>query len=75
MIATRRLAVSRDSGRRLALGDRGRVMSDYVGRLLQTVLAIYLLPALVIVLAVGAVGMIILAVSRFWIAPVHRSVP
>jgi hypothetical protein len=43
------------------------------GRLIQIALAIYLLPALLIVLVVGAAGMLVLAVGRLFAGWFHRS--
>jgi hypothetical protein len=37
-------------------------------------LALYLLPALLIVLMVGTVGMLALAMSRFFVGPIPKSV-
>jgi hypothetical protein len=47
--------------------------ADLAGRLIQIVLALYLLPALLVALAVGGVGMVILAVGRHLAGPIQRS--
>jgi hypothetical protein len=54
--------------------DKRSVGSDLAGRLIQVGLALYLIPALMIVLVVGGVGMLILAVGRLFTGPVHRGV-
>ena len=54
--------------------DREHVGGALAGRLLQVALAVYLLPALLIVLAVGGVGMLILAASRILRTPISRPV-
>jgi hypothetical protein len=51
--------------------DNRSVTSDHAGRLIQIALAVYLIPALLVVLAVGGVGMMVLAVSRLFIVPVR----
>jgi hypothetical protein len=54
--------------------DERPVATDGTGRLLQLALALYLLPALLAVLAVGSLGMLVLAVSGCSQLPaVHRS--
>ena len=52
--------------------DRRPVASDHAGRLIQIALALYLIPALLVVLAVGGVGMMVLAVGRLFIGPVRE---
>jgi hypothetical protein len=42
-----------------------------LGRLIQVVLALYLIPALLIVLLVGGIGMLVLAVARVFTAVVY----
>jgi hypothetical protein len=48
------------------------VASDHAGRLIHAALALYLLPALLVVLAVGVVGIIMLAFGRLFIVPVRK---
>jgi nitrate reductase NapE component len=48
--------------------------SDLLGRLIHMVLALYLLPALLIVLVVGGVGMLVLMMGRLFFGPMRRSV-
>jgi hypothetical protein len=48
--------------------------SDLAGRLIQMALALYLVPALLIVLVVGGVGMLVLTVARLFTGPIQRSV-
>jgi hypothetical protein len=42
--------------------------------MIKAALAIYLLPALLVVLAVGGVGMLVLAVNRILRSPIGRPV-
>ena len=56
-----------------AMDDRS-VNSDLAGRLIQMALALYLVPALLIVLVVGGVGMLVLTVGRLFTGPIQRSV-
>jgi hypothetical protein len=51
------------------------VASDYACRLIHAALALYLLPALLVVLAVGVVGIIILAFGRLFIVPIRKYIP
>lgn len=53
--------------------DRRSVASDGAGRLIQVALALFLIPALLVVLVVGGVGMLILGVGQLFIRPVHTS--
>jgi hypothetical protein len=53
--------------------DNRLVRSDLAGRLIQMTLAFYLVPALLIVLVVGGVGMLVLTVGRL-LGPIQRSV-
>jgi hypothetical protein len=50
------------------------VISDLMGRLIQTTLALYLVPALLIVLLVGGIGMLILTARRLLTGPIQRPV-
>jgi hypothetical protein len=52
-----------------ALGGRAGVLRP--GRLVAIVLALYLTPALLLVLLVGGIGMLVLAVARAITAIVH----
>ena len=54
--------------------DTGSVGSELAGRSIQMALALYLVPALLIVLLVGGVGMLVLMVGRLFTGPVHRPV-
>jgi hypothetical protein len=51
---------------RLASEDKRSVTSDLLDRLIRIALALYLTPALLVVLAVGGMGITVLAMSR-WI--------
>jgi hypothetical protein len=48
--------------------------SAVAGRAIQMALALYLVPALLIVLVVGGVGILVLAVGRLFMGPMPRSV-
>jgi hypothetical protein len=50
------------------------VVSHLAGRLIQITLALYLLPALLVVLVVGGVGILILKISQLLTGPIERSV-
>ena len=52
--------------------DGGSAVDYYGGRLIQIALALWLLPALVIVLAVGGIGIVALAVSRMFTGSVSQ---
>ena len=53
--------------------DRRAVASEHVGRLIQIALAFYLVPALLVVLAVGGVGMMVLLLTgRLVTGPVRE---
>lgn len=47
-------------------------MSYHTGRLIQITLAVYLLPVLLPVLAVGGIGIILLAVSQLFVGPIRK---
>jgi hypothetical protein len=47
--------------------------SNFAGRLIQVILAVYLIPALMIVLIVGGIGMLVLSVSRYFSGPIRRA--
>ena len=49
------------------------VVAHVAGRLIQITLALYLLPALLIVLAVGGIGMFIIKTSQLITGPVKSS--
>jgi len=53
--------------------DKDSVGSDLAGRLIQIVLALYLIPALLIVLMVGGMGMLVLTVGRLFTGSIHRA--
>ena len=52
--------------------DGDSAVNYYGGRLIQIALALWLLPALVIVLAVGGIGIVALAISRMFTGPVSQ---
>jgi hypothetical protein len=51
--------------------EQSLVASHLAGRIIQFALALYLLPALMVVVAVGCLGMLILAVGRLFSAPIR----
>jgi len=54
--------------------DSRSVGGDLAGRLIQIALALYLIPALLVVLVVGGVGMLVLTVGRLFSGPTQRSI-
>jgi hypothetical protein len=64
-VAVQRVPLSSESSDRRAVG------SDLAGQLIQATLALYLAPALVLVLMVGAMGMLAIMVGRLFAGPVH----
>ena len=72
MITDQRSARLRNVVRLSASQDSRSVTSDHAGRLIQIALALYLLPVLLVVLAVGGVGMLVLAVGRLFTGPVRE---
>ena len=73
MIAQQQSPRLRNTARLRMSTDKRTVAIDRTGRLIQIVLALYLIPVLLVVLAVGALGMLVLAVGRLFIGPVHGS--
>ena len=53
--------------------DKRSVGSNLTGRLIRVILALYLIPALMIVLTVGGMGMLVLAIGRIFTGPIHRA--
>ena len=53
--------------------DNRSVGSDLAGRMIQVGLALYLIPALMVVLVVGGVGMLVLTVGRLFTGSIHRA--
>jgi hypothetical protein len=51
-------------GRLPKLGHDSHAVSNIAGRLIQIVLALYLMPVLLVVLMVGGAGLLVLAVGR-----------
>ncbi len=73
MITEQSSARLRPTARLSTYQDRRPVASDHAGRLIQITLALCLTPALLVVLAVGGAGMIVLAVGRLVTGPVRKS--
>ena len=53
--------------------DDRSVGGDLAGRLVQVSLALYLIPALMVVLVVGGMGMLVLAIGRLFTGSIHRA--
>jgi hypothetical protein len=73
MITQSRSARSRTVTRAPGEVDKRPVGSDLAGRMIQIALALYLLPVLVIVVAVSCLGMLVLLVSRLVTGLIHKS--
>ena len=71
MIVEQRSTISRNVVWKSAPWNKYSVASDYAGRLIQIALALYLIPALLVVLAVGSVGIMAVGVGRLLIGPVR----
>ena len=55
-----------------AFEDADSAVNYCVGRLIQIALALWLLPALIIVLGVGGIGIVALAINRMLTAPASQ---
>jgi hypothetical protein len=73
LMITRQRPIRLRSRTRLVSAERRSVASDRAGRLIQVALALYLIPALLAVLAVGCLGMLILGIGRLFTARVRTS--
>jgi hypothetical protein len=69
MIAEQKSARLRRFARQSPPHHSHSVSSHHAGRLIQIALALYLSPALLVVLAVGGVGMMVLTVGRLFTDP------
>jgi hypothetical protein len=74
MIVSQRIARSPQVIRPARITEQAVVESRVAGRIVQISLALYLLPALLIVLAVGCLGMLVLGGGRLLCAP-RRALP
>jgi hypothetical protein len=72
MFASDRSTILGNVAEESASEDANSAVNDCVGRLIQIALALWLLPALVIVLAVGGIGIVALAISRVLTGPVSQ---
>jgi hypothetical protein len=72
MITDQRSARLRPIARLSRSQDTCLIASDHAGRLIQIALALYLIPAFLVVLAVGGVGMMVLVVGRLVTGPVRE---
>jgi hypothetical protein len=71
MISAVRLARSRQIDRHAVTTEKPSHAGVVVGRLIQIALAVYLLPALLVVLFVGVLGMLVLAGGRLLSGPIR----
>ncbi|HEX3449232.1 MAG TPA: hypothetical protein VHS97_13315 [Isosphaeraceae bacterium] len=71
MIISQRLARSRRVGLQALTTEQPAVASLVAGRMIQIALALYLLPALLVVLLVGCLGLAVLAGSRLLSGPIR----
>lgn len=53
--------------------DKHTVAIDRTGRLIQIFLALYLIPVLLVVLAVGGLGMLVLGIGQAFTGPARQS--
>ena len=72
MFASDRSTILGNVAEESASEDANSAVNDCVGRLIQIALALWLLPALVIVLAVGGIGILALAITRVLTGPVSQ---
>jgi hypothetical protein len=63
MFTSQRLTILGNVAEESASEDSGSAVNYYAGRLIHIALALWLLPALVIVLALGGIGIVALAIS------------
>jgi hypothetical protein len=71
MSSALRLARSRQIDRHAVTMEKPSHAGVVVGRLIQIALAVYLLPALLVVLFVGGLGMLVLAAGRLLSGPIR----
>jgi hypothetical protein len=64
MITQQRSARLQSVARLPVSTEKRSVASDWAGQLIRMALALYLIPALLVVLAVGSIGMLVVAVGR-----------
>ena len=72
VMITQQLSSGITVARPSTLLSKQRTTTDRAIRLIQASLAIYLLPVLLIVLVVGAIGMLIVGTSQLLTAPARR---
>lgn len=73
MITLLRLSRRKRTARPSDLYEKAPDAINRFGRLIQISLALYLLPVLLVVLAVGGVGMVVIGCSRLLIGPMRVS--
>jgi hypothetical protein len=71
MITSQRMVRSRRVVRQAVSTAKPSHASRVAGRLIQIALAVYLLPAFLVVLAVGCLGMLVMAVRRLFSGPIR----
>jgi hypothetical protein len=54
--------------------EKRSIATDRASRLIQVALALYLIPALLVVLTVGGVGILVLGIGRLFTGPIQESV-
>jgi hypothetical protein len=72
MFTSQRPAILGNVVEESASADADAAVNYYVGRSIQIALALWLLPALIIVLAVGGIGIVALAINRMLTGPVSQ---
>ena len=72
VMITQQLSAGITVARPSTLLSKRRTASDHAVRLIQASLAVYLLPVLLIVVVVGAIGMLILGMSQMLTVPARR---
>jgi hypothetical protein len=73
MFTQQRSARIKNAARPSILLDKPSTASDRSRRVIQVVLALYLLPALLVVLAIGGLGMLIIGFAQLLTGPVRAS--
>jgi hypothetical protein len=74
MITTRRFIGMRKATQISVGPAEDSAVSDRAVRVIHVVLALYLLPALLVVLALGGLGMVVVGVGRVFAGPIQGSI-
>ena len=72
MFTSQRLTFLGNVAQESATEDGGSTVNYYAGRLIQISLTLWLVPALVIVLALGGIGILAIAISRVFTRSVSQ---